>query len=106
MRKLSERAYQVFGDARYQHLSTISNGHLYNLRRSTTYQRIRGHVDKTHTVKITIGERRKPHPDGRLGFLRVDSVHQGDLDGIKGLYLINLVVKEPNLTRQLIHDHS
>ncbi len=37
------------------------------------------------------GERRKPHPAGRPGFLRVDSVHQGDLDGEKGLYEINLV---------------
>lgn len=40
---------------------------------------------------MNIGERRKPFPDGRPGFLRVDSVHQGDLDGIKGLYHINAV---------------
>nr|VFJ47771.1 MAG: Integrase core domain-containing protein [Candidatus Kentron sp. FW]VFJ62302.1 MAG: Integrase core domain-containing protein [Candidatus Kentron sp. FW] len=91
IRKLCERAYEIFGDTRYQRLKSISNGHLYNLRQSHAYQRIRGHVDKTRPTKVTIGERRKPHPKGRPGFLRVDSVHQGDLDGIKGLYHINLV---------------
>lgn len=90
-RKLCERAYQVFGDARFERLATISNGHLYNLRHSTTYQRVRGPFDKTRPVKVAIGERRKPRPDGRPGFLRVDSVHQGDLDGSKGLYHLNLV---------------
>jgi transposase InsO family protein len=90
-RKLCERAYEVFGDTRYERLASISNGHLYNLRSSRTYQRQRGSVDKTRPVKINIGERRKPRPEGRPGFLRVDSVHQGDMDGTKGLYHINLV---------------
>ena len=90
-RKLCERAYRVFGEARFECLAGISNGHLYNLRRSQTYQRRRGAVDKTRAVKVTIGERHKPRPEGRPGFLRVDSVHQGDLDGIKGLYHINRV---------------
>ena len=90
-RKLCERAYVVFADARFQRLAGISNGHLYNLRQSQTYRRRRGNVDKTHPVKVNIGERRKPYPEGRPGFLRVDSVHQGDLDGIKGLYHINLI---------------
>ena len=90
-RKLCERAYAVFGDTRYERLARVSNGHLYNLRHSQGYQRVRGTVDKTHPVKVAIGERRKPRPEGRPGFLRVDSVHQGDQDGIKGLYHINLV---------------
>ena len=90
-RKLCERAYGVFHDARYERLATISNGHLYNLRHSQGYQRQRGSVDKTRPAQVAIGERRKPYPEGRPGFLRVDSVHQGDLDGIKGLYHINLV---------------
>lgn len=89
--KLCERAWEVFGDARYERLAGISNGHLYNLRGSQTYQRCRGRVDKTRAVQIRIGERRRPRPEGRPGFLRVDSVHQGDLDGVKGLYHINLV---------------
>jgi hypothetical protein len=90
-RKLCERAWTVFGDARYQRLAGISNGHLYNLRHSNGYQRRRGHLDKTAPTRIQIGVRRKPRPDGQPGYLRVDSVHQGDLDGIKGLYHINLV---------------
>ena len=69
----------------------ISNGHLYNLRHSTGYQRRRRHIDRARPRPVRIGERRKPFPDGRPGFLRVDSVHQGDLDGIKGLYHINAV---------------
>lgn len=90
-RKLAERAFQVFGEARYARLAGISNGHLYNLRKSAGYQRQRGTVDKTRPTRLTIGERRKPAPQGLPGYLRVDSVHQGDLDGIKGLYLINAV---------------
>jgi transposase InsO family protein len=90
-RKLCERAWEVFGEACYERLAGISNGHLYNLRGSQTYRRCRGRVDKTRAVQIRIGERRRPRPEGRPGFLRVDSVHQGDLDGVKGLYQINLV---------------
>lgn len=90
-RKLCERMYQVFGDARFERLARISNGHLYNLRQHKTYRSNRTHLDKTYSVRVPIGERRKPAPDGQPGYRRVDSVHQGDLDGIKGLYLINAV---------------
>jgi hypothetical protein len=90
-RKLCERAFTVHGDARFERLAGISNGHLYNLRQHKTYQTKRGSFDKTRPTKINIGERRKPAPDGCPGYLRVDSVHQGDLDGIKGVYLINAV---------------
>jgi len=90
-RKLCERMYQVFGDARFERLATISNGQLYNLRQHKAYRLQRGTFDKTRSVRIQIGERRKPAPEGKPGYLRVDSVHQGDLDGIKGLYLINAV---------------
>ena len=90
-RKLCERAFWLFGDRRYERLAGISNGHLYNLRGSSAYQRSRGAHDKTRPTKVNIGERRKPRPEGRPGFLRVDSVHQGDVDGHKGLYPINLI---------------
>jgi hypothetical protein len=36
-------------------------------------------------------ERRRPDPQGQPGYLRVDTVHQGDLDGAKGVYHINAV---------------
>lgn len=90
-RKLCERAYYRFGDDRYQRLAGISNGHLYNLRRAPGYKGLRGQFTKTRATTVQIGQRRKPRPDGQPGFLRVDSVHQGDFDGIKGLYHINLV---------------
>jgi len=90
-RKLCERAYHRFGDDRYQRLAGISNGHLYNLRQAPGYKGMRGQFIKTRATTVQIGQRRKPRPEGQPGFLRVDSVHQGDLDGIKGLYHINLV---------------
>ena len=90
-RKLCERAFKVHGEIQFERLAGISNGHLYNLRQHKTYQAKRGSFDKTRPTKINIGERRKPHPEGQPGYLRVDSVHQGDLDGIKGVYLINAV---------------
>ncbi|MDD5580478.1 MAG: hypothetical protein PHY16_14515 [Methylobacter sp.] len=90
-RKLCERAFNGYEDVRFERLPGISNAHLYNLRPHKTYQSKRGSFDPTRPTKVTIGERRKPAPDGCPGYLRVDSVHQGDLDGIKGVYLINAV---------------
>ena len=65
--------------------------HLYNLRHSIGYRRQRRQFNKTRPVRSQIGERRRPDPQGQPGFLRVDTVHQGDLDGIKGVYHINAV---------------
>jgi hypothetical protein len=88
---LAERAWNVFGDAAFQTLSGISVAHLYNLRASAGYQRQRGHHQPTRSRSMAISERRRPQPDGQPGYLRVDSVHQGDWEGIKGLFVINMV---------------
>jgi transposase InsO family protein len=40
---------------------------------------------------IAIGERKKPEPNGEPGYIRIDTVHQGDLDKCKGVYHINAV---------------
>jgi len=86
------RQHEVHGDARYARLATLSVAHLYNLRRSAGYRAARLVLTKTRpTQAVTIGVRRAPAPDGRPGFIRIDSVHQGDLDGVKGLYHINAV---------------
>ena len=90
-KKLCERAWQVFKQAAYQRLAGISVSPLYNLRQSTPYSKQRGIVDKTRPVQSNIGERRKPSPEGRPGYIRVDTVHQGDWDGIKGVYPVNAV---------------
>jgi transposase InsO family protein len=90
-KKIAERAFRVFGDAAFENLAGISVAHLYNLRASAGYRRQRGRFEPTKSTSIPIGERRRPQPDGEPGYLRVDSVHQGDFDGIKGIYIINLV---------------
>ncbi len=90
-RQVMRREFEVYGDIRFARLARISNGHLYNLRRSTTYRRRRTVLDRTRPTRVAIGERRPPRADGRPGFVRVDTVHQGDLDGDKGVYLINVV---------------
>lgn len=90
-KKLFERAYRVYGDEAYVRLSTISVAHIYNLRKSTFYQRQRRHFTKTQYTAVDIGERRKPNPNGIPGYIRIDTVHQGDQDKVKGVYHINAV---------------
>jgi transposase InsO family protein len=90
-KKLMERAFRMFHEPRYERLATISVAHLYNLRKRSSYQRQRRVWTKTRPVTIAIGERRAPAPNNRPGYLRLDTVHQGDQDGVKGLYHINAV---------------
>ncbi|MBD3161759.1 MAG: DDE-type integrase/transposase/recombinase [Candidatus Eisenbacteria bacterium] len=90
-KKLSERAYHRFGQQEYGRLARISVSHLYNLRRSKAYLGNRRLIEKTRPSSVRIGERRKPRPNGAPGHIRVDTVHQGDLDGKKGVYHINTV---------------
>ncbi len=92
IKKLCERAYNQFNDVDYERLAGISVSHIYNLRHSTRYKNIRCHYEKTRSKKgVHIGERRKPVNDGKPGYIRIDTVHQGDLDGEKGVYHINAV---------------
>jgi len=88
---LLQRAWLVYGDARYERLAALSVSHLYNLRKSTGYQSRRRLFTKTRPVCNPIGVRRAPRPNGRAGFVRIDTVHQGDLDGVKGVYHITCV---------------
>ena len=90
-RHVLQRAYERFGDARYQRLAKISVSHLYNLRASARYRNQAAVFEPTRPSGIAIGERRRPDPQGRPGYLRVDTVHQGDWDGNKGVYHINAV---------------
>ena len=91
VKKLCERAFEVFGQAEYAALASISVSHLYNLRKSSSYTRQRHHFQKTRSKPSSIGERRKPRPDGKPGYIRIDTVHQGDLDKRKGVYHINAI---------------
>jgi hypothetical protein len=86
------RQRDVYGDTRFERLADISVGHLYNLRRSAVYRGRRVQVSKTRGTRApAIGVHKAPSPDGRPGFTRIDSVHQGDHDGVKDPYHINAV---------------
>lgn len=86
-----KREYELFGNEACCRLKGISPSHIYNLRDTVTYKRINTTYAKTKPATARIGERVKPRPDSRPGFLRIDTEHQGDKDGEKGVYHINLV---------------
>jgi hypothetical protein len=88
---LLHRAYQTYDDPRYVRLASLSVSHLYNLRKSAGYQSQRKHFTATRSTPNVIGVRKAPGPEGRAGFVRIDTVHQGDLDGVKGVYHITCV---------------
>lgn len=90
-RHLLQRAYEQYGNTEYQRLAQISVAHVYNLRAGARYRKQAAVIEPTRSTVIAIGERRRPDPQGRPGFLRVDTVHQGDWDGAKGAYHINAV---------------
>jgi len=90
-RHILKREYEVYGKGEYERLATISNGHLYHLRHSPGYRRQTLHCEKTRPARVSIGERRKPAPNGVPGYLRIDTVHQGDGPEGKGLYHIHAV---------------
>lgn len=56
-------------------LAELSVSHLYNLRASDSYKRQRQTFTKTQYRKIPIGERKKPQPEGKPGYIRIDTVH-------------------------------
>ena len=85
------RAFTVFGDARFAQLSQISVSHLYNLRASESYRKRRLLWRGTRPSPVAIGVRKAPAPQGLPGYIRIDTVHQGDQDGMKGVYHINAV---------------
>ena len=91
------------------HRAGISNGHLYNLRRSLSYRRRRTTLTHTRSTPVAIGERRRPCPAGCPGYIRMDTVHQGDHDGYKGVYHVNVVDEVPQLqhvgTVEAISEH-
>lgn len=89
--KLLQRAYYDYHDAQYQRLARLSVAQLYRLRRSRRYREQRITYQATRPTPVSIGERRRPEPKGRPGYIRVDTVHQGDMDGVKGVYHINAV---------------
>jgi len=112
LKKTLERMAKEYGEEEYRNIAHISVSHIYNLRKTVSYQRSVSFYPGTKKTKATaIGERCKPEPEGRPGYLpvcvrtclraythrqartgrRVDTIHQGDKDGQKGVYHVNTV---------------
>ena len=90
------KAEYEYGDNRYKRLQDISVSHIYNLRRLRTYESHSTTFTSTNPVSTPIGIRRRPNNMGKPGYLRVDTVHQGDRRLVtgkyeKGVYHLNLV---------------
>lgn len=90
-RHILQREHDEFGKAEFARLARISVGHLYNLRNSVAYRKRAAVWEPTRPSAVSIAERRRPDAQGQPGYLRVDTVHQGDWDGAKGVYHINAV---------------
>jgi len=89
-KKIMERECQIYGHTEFENISLISVAHLYNLRRSNAYRSITRRFTKTKPAVSRIGERIQPEAKGRLGYIRIDTVHQGDMAGCKG-YTISML---------------
>lgn len=95
-RNILKDEYRIFRDLRFKRLSGISASHIYNLRTKRVYTSHSTTFTITDPVSTPIGVRKKPQPMGNPGYLRVDTVHQGDQKLVlsryeKGVYHLNLV---------------
>lgn len=90
-KRIFEREYTIFKKEAFVRLKNISVAHIYNLRNTRQYRSFAKFFVHTKPTPVNIGERKKPDAQGKPGFLRVDTVHQGDYDKQKGVYHINLV---------------
>ncbi|MFU8807429.1 MAG: integrase, partial [Bradymonadaceae bacterium] len=81
-KKIMERECKVYGHIEFGNISRISVAHLYNLRRSNTYRNTTRRFVKTKPSVSRIGQRAKPDPKGQPGYIRIDTVHQGDTEGV------------------------
>ena len=91
LRHFFSRMYHRYGDERYERLSGISISHLYNLRDTRQYRSHALTISGTKSVAVPIGKREKPKTGGIPGYIRVDTVHQGDRGNVKGVYYVNPV---------------
>jgi len=90
-KKIMEREWGVYGHSDFRNICRISIAHFYNLRHSQFYRNITKRYIRTKPAVVKIGERARPAPGGIPGYIRVDTVHQGDLSEEKGVYHINAV---------------
>jgi len=92
LKKTLERMAGEYQKEEYLNISHISVSHIYNLKKKVSYLRSVASYQKTNKGKgKTIGVRCRPQPQGQPGYLRVDTIHQGDRERQKGVYHINTV---------------
>ena len=96
VKQILKREAEKYGQEKYKRLSEISVSHIYNLRKtdifrwSVTYYQ----GTKKSNKAVGIGQREKPQPTGRPGFIRVDSVEQGSTRAGGGVYHVDTVDEE------------
>lgn len=92
-KEILKREYEIFQKEKYENISKISVSHIYNIRNKSRQYLSSENVkySKTNPTSVNIGERKKPDNQGKLGYIRVDTVHQGDKNKEKGVYHINMV---------------
>jgi hypothetical protein len=87
LKRTLEHMVREYAKEEYLNISPI-----YNLKKKVSYLCSVASYQKTHKGKgEAIGVRCKPQPEGKPGYLRVDTIHQGDREGQKGMYHINTV---------------
>ena len=83
--------FELYGNNEYENISKISVSHIYNIRTSIFYQRRSRIYSSTKSTTVKIGERKPLSSNTLPGYLNVDTVHQGDRNGEKGVYHVNIV---------------
>jgi len=92
-KRILKREFKVFKNTDYANILNISVGHIYNIRNNNRQYDSSNAMffKRTKATQNSIGLRQKPVPDGCPGYLRIDTVHQGDYAGNKGVYHINII---------------
>ena len=104
LKKTLERMANTYEEEEYRNIAAISVSHIYNLKKTVSYQRSVTFYQETKKTKgRAIGERCKPEPGGKPGYLRVDTLlHQGDRDGEKGMGKVLDIYKGFTMSIQLM----
>lgn len=96
MRSVFRDEYVLYKKKDYERLSHLSHGHLYRLRGTSRYGEHAVTIGRTMAVSSSIGIRKRPEPNGKPGYIRADTVHQGDRDKEKGVYQSIWLMKSLN----------
>jgi hypothetical protein len=72
-RRILQREYNEYHIEAYQRLAAISSPQIYRFRKTAEYRKHHTSYQPTRPTPIPIGERRMPDPNGRPGYLRIDT---------------------------------